>query len=114
MKKIMALVLVLAMALAMMAGCSSNQKPAVTGYAATGNTEAANAPAAEGLPLAGKKFAYILNGVSSDIFQMAANAAKETAEALVLPWTCTSPTPTTPSSRTPCLPAPIRATTACS
>lgn len=82
MKKIMALVLVLAMALAMMAGCSSNQKPAATAPAATGNTEAANAPAADGLPLAGKKFAYILNVVSSDIFQMAANAAKETAEAL--------------------------------
>lgn len=83
MKKIMALVLVLAMALAlaMMAGCSSNQKPAATAPAA-GNTEAANAPAADGLPLAGKKFAYILNVVSSDIFQMAANAAKETAEAL--------------------------------
>ena len=82
MKKIMALVLVLAMALAMMAGCSSNQKPAATAPAAAGNTEAANAPAADGLPLAGKKFAYILNVVSSDIFQMAANAAKETAEAL--------------------------------
>lgn len=83
MKKIMALVLVLAMALAMMAGCSSNQKPAATApAAAAGNTEAANAPAADGLPLAGKKFAYILNVVSSDIFQMAANAAKETAEAL--------------------------------
>ena len=61
MKKIMALVLVLAMALAMMAGCSSNQKPAATAPAVTGNTEAANAPAADGLPLAGKKFAYILN-----------------------------------------------------
>ena len=70
------------MALAMMAGCSSNQKPAATAPAAAGNTEAANAPAADGLPLAGKKFAYILNVVSSDIFQMAANAAKETAEAL--------------------------------
>ena len=44
MKKIMALVLVLAMALAMMAGCSSNQKPAETAPAAAGNTEAANAP----------------------------------------------------------------------
>ena len=87
MKKILALGLVLVMALAMLAGCSSNQTPTTTvpkdttPAASNGDTQGTE-PAADALPLAGKKFAYILNVVSSDIFQMAANSAKETAEAL--------------------------------
>ena len=74
MKKILALGLVLVMALAMLAGCSSNQTPTTTAPktettpAGTNGETKGTEPAADALPLAGKKFAYILNVVSSDIF----------------------------------------------
>lgn len=85
-----------ALALVMLAGslaaCSSNvaETTAAATEAAAEETEAAAAEGEETeaaasdeeLPLAGKRIAYILNVVSSDIFQMAATAAEETAEAL--------------------------------
>lgn len=80
MKKLIALVLAALFVLSLCA-CAAT-KPAET-------TPANNVPdnsevpvQTEELPLQGKRIAYILNVVSTDIFQLAAKAAKETAEAL--------------------------------
>ena len=87
MKKILAIVLALALVLSLGA-CASNpgsssqpSQPAQSGN----NTQASDQQGddqGEELPLAGKRIAYILNVVSSDIFTLAANAATSTAEAL--------------------------------
>lgn len=83
MKKLLALVLVLALAVSLCA-CAKTQetKKTTAKDAAPAATEGTAAAPAEKLPLEGKRIAYILNVVSTDIFQMAANAAKETASAL--------------------------------
>ena len=83
MKKLLALVLVLALAVSLCA-CAKTQetKETTAKDAAPAATEGTAAAPAEKLPLEGKRIAYILNVVSTDIFQMAANAAKETASAL--------------------------------
>lgn len=83
MKKLLALVLVLALAVSLCA-CAKTQetKETTAKDAAPAATEGTAAAPAEKLPLEGKRIAYILNVVSTDIFQMAANAAKETAAAL--------------------------------
>lgn len=86
MKKLLAIALALVLVLSL-AACAKTNDPAPTKGAesnAPAATEGAkaDAPQAEALPLEGKRIAYILNVVSSDIFQMAANAAKQTAEAL--------------------------------
>lgn len=86
MKKLLAIVLALVMVLSL-AACAKSNAPAPT-QSTQSNTPAATegaqteAPQAEALPLEGKRIAYILNVVSTDIFQMAANSAKQTAEAL--------------------------------
>ncbi len=69
MKKLLAIVLALALVFSLGA-CAKPSEPT--------NPDTP----AETLPLAGKKMAYILNVVSSDIFQLAVNAAKATAEQL--------------------------------
>lgn len=75
MKKFIALLLATCMMLSSFAACSKTD----TQETSSGN----QAQTAGGdLPLQGKRFAYVLNVTSTDIFQMAANAAKETAEAL--------------------------------
>lgn len=79
MKKLLALVLVLALAMSLCACTKTQENKETTTTAATEGTAAAPA---EKPPLEGKRIAYILNVVSTDIFQMAANAAKETAVAL--------------------------------
>lgn len=83
MKKLLSLVLVLALAVSLCA-CAKTQetKETTAKDAAPAATEGTAAAPAEKLPLEGKRIAYILNVVSTDIFQMAANAAKETASAL--------------------------------
>lgn len=83
MKKLLTIVLALALVLSLCA-CGSVATPTVT---TVPNGTSAGTPddssfQTEDLPLAGKRIAYILNVVSTDIFQMAANAAKATAEAL--------------------------------
>lgn len=86
MKKLRSIILSLTVALTF-AGCGSGST------AATSTSEAASASAAEtteaaagsdksSLPTYGKKVAYILNVATSDIFQMAVQGAKDTAEAL--------------------------------
>lgn len=83
MKKLLALVLTLALALSLCACAKTTEaKETTTKDAAPTATQGTAAAQTEKLPLEGKRIAYILNVVSTDIFQMAANAAKETAEAL--------------------------------
>lgn len=85
MKKLLALVLTLALALALcLCACAktTETKETTVKEAAPAATQETAAAQTEKLPLEGKRIAYILNVVSTDIFQMAANAAKETAEAL--------------------------------
>ena len=83
MKKLLAIVLAAAMIFGM-AACGeakpAEEKKSETVAAASQENEKKENNS--DLPLAGKKFAYILNTVPSDIFNMAVNAAKETAEAL--------------------------------
>lgn len=92
MKKMLALLLALVMVLGLCA-CGTNNPPAETQGSTTqaptpteskgGNEEKPTEPASsDALPLEGKRIAYILNVVSTDIFQLAANGAKTTAEAL--------------------------------
>jgi len=87
MKKLIALVLAMLLILSMSA-CTAKtpaeKTPAETTPANNAsNTATEEAPKqAEALPLEGKRIAYVLNVVSTDIFQLAAKAAKETAEAL--------------------------------
>lgn len=83
MKKLLALVLTLALALSLCACAKTTEtKETIAKDAAPAATQGTAAAQTEKLPLEGKRIAYILNVVSTDIFQMAANAAKETAEAL--------------------------------
>lgn len=102
MKKVLSAVLAAAMIASLTACGSSNSgsaaSAATTAAGAAAGTEAAGDAAADaagesateaGEPLSGEEFikkgyriAYILNVASSDIFQMAAASAKETAEAL--------------------------------
>lgn len=102
MKKVLSAVLAAAMIASLTACGSSNSgsaaSAATTAAGAAAGTEAAGDTAADaagesateaGEPLSGEEFikkgyriAYILNVASSDIFQMAAASAKETAEAL--------------------------------
>lgn len=101
MKKVLSAVLAAAMIASLTACGSSNSgsaASAATTAAGAAGTEAAGDTAADaagesateaGEPLSGEEFikkgyriAYILNVASSDIFQMAAASAKETAEAL--------------------------------
>lgn len=83
MKKLLALVLALALVLSLGACAANTNSTATTAKEEPANTpQTTAADQTETLPLAGKKIAYVLNVVSTDIFQMAANAAKETAEAL--------------------------------
>lgn len=102
MKKVLSVVLAAAMIASLTACGSSNSgsaaSAATTAAGAAAGTEAAGDTAADaagesateaGEPLSGEEFikkgyriAYILNVASSDIFQMAAASAKETAEAL--------------------------------
>lgn len=78
MKKLIALVMVLVLVASLCAcGASQSQSQANTSSASTPSN-----PSTEGLPLAGKRIAYVLNVVSTDIFQLATKAAQETAEAL--------------------------------
>lgn len=77
MKKLLALVLALTM-IAGLCACAKTQENKET--TEKNNTVIANQT--DGLPLEGKRIAYVLNVVSTDIFQIAANAAKETAAAL--------------------------------
>lgn len=78
MKKLIAFVMVLVLVASLCAcGASQSQSQANTSSASTPSN-----PSTEGLPLAGKRIAYVLNVVSTDIFQLATKAAQETAEAL--------------------------------
>lgn len=83
MKKLLALILALALVFSLGA-CAST--PATDGGDADdGNAAQGDAQGdgeSEALPLEGKRIAYILNVVSSDIFTLAANAAIATGEAL--------------------------------
>ena len=85
MKKLLTIVLALALVLSLCA-CGSGTTTETTAPAATsssGDSGSSNSDTqTEALPLAGKRIAYVLNVVSTDIFQMAANSAKATAEAL--------------------------------
>lgn len=83
MKKLLALVLALALVLSLGACSKTTETKETTAKDAAATVPQETAAAqTETLPLEGKRIAYILNVVSTDIFQMAANAAKETAEAL--------------------------------
>ena len=66
MRRILSLLLVAVLSIALVA-CGGNNNAT---------------PVDDSLPLAGKKIAYIINVASTDIFQMAANAAVETGKAL--------------------------------
>lgn len=85
MKKLLAVVLALVLVLSICACAKTTTTapaaPATTPAATTGTDAKTEAPA-EALPLEGKRIAYILNVVSTDIFQMAVTSAKQTAEAL--------------------------------
>lgn len=90
MKKLIALLLALVMVLGLCACGSTSETNTPANNTPANNTPANDTPATEkatqaqteALPLEGKRIAYILNVVSTDIFQLAAKAAKETAEAL--------------------------------
>lgn len=85
MKKLIALVLALALVFSLGACAANNtssSQPAPADQPSNDNANQASDDQGGALPLEGKKIAYILNVVSSDIFTLAANAAKETAEAL--------------------------------
>lgn len=81
MKKLISLLLALTVMLSLCA-CTANE-PTATAAPADSTTKT-DVPAVEtgSLPLEGKRIAYILNVVSTDIFQLAAKAAQETAKAL--------------------------------
>ncbi len=87
MKKMLGLLLALALVISLCA-CAIT-KPNATTNAPQGSQTGAPTKATDGdqqstdaPPLKGKRIAYILNVVSTDIFQLAANGAKSTAEAL--------------------------------
>ena len=83
MKKLLALVLALALVLSLGACSKTTETKETTAKDAAATVPQETAAAqTDTLPLEGKRIAYILNVVSTDIFQMAANAAKATAEAL--------------------------------
>lgn len=83
MKKLLALGLALTLAVSLFACAKTpeTKEPTANNDASTANQEP-NSTQTGKLPLEGKRIAYVLNVVSTDIFQMAANAAKETAAAL--------------------------------
>lgn len=82
MKKLIALVLAALFVLSLCA-CSTTKPVETTPVSNASDNSTEEVPSqTEELPLQGKRIAYILNVVSTDIFQLAAKAAKETAEAL--------------------------------
>lgn len=82
MKKLMSLGLAMLFVLSLF-GCTAKQPDPSTPGSTESNGPSEEVPAQTGeLPLAGKRIAYILNVVSTDIFQLATKAAKDTAEAL--------------------------------
>ena len=79
MKKLLAIVLALVMVIGL---CACTQTPDASEPPANNNPSEGNETPTGELPLAGKKIAYILNVVPSDIFNLAENAAKATGAAL--------------------------------
>lgn len=83
MKKILAFLVATVVSVGMFTGCGSKSDNDSTETTKAQNSAVSGSDTQnEELPLQGKKIAYVFNVVSTDIFQMAANAAKDTAQQL--------------------------------